>query len=189
MINDPETNVPTFKYVDDTTIYSITNNPHSTELQTAMDTIISWSAKNQMKINAKKTKEMFVSFSKIPSKVPNILVDGKALERVDCVTLLGLRITNSLPWDVHTEYIVKRAQKRLYCLAMLRRAKVENMDIVGIYCSKVRPILEYSSPVWHAGLTQEQSDLIEHVQERALRIAFPSMTYQDALNTAGIPPL
>ena len=87
------------------------------------------------------------------------------------------------------DYILKRAQKRLYCLAMLRRAKVNVMDIVGIYCSKVRPILEYASPVWHAGLTQEQSEALEHIQERALRIAFPAITYVEALKAAKIPQL
>ena len=56
MINDLKTNVPTYKYVDDTTIYTITNNPDNNEVQCAME--------NYMKMYQKKTKEMFISFSK-----------------------------------------------------------------------------------------------------------------------------
>ena len=189
MINDLHTDVPTYKYVDDTTIYNISNNPQCTKVQQAMDTIMSWSESNNMKINAKKTKEIFVCFNKEAPAVPSVTVGGKELERVTCVTLLGLRITNTLSWDTHTDYVIKRANQRLYCLTMLRRAKVSAKDIVSIFCSKIRPVLEYASPVWHPGLTNEQSNAIEHIQERALRLAYPTLEYEDALKAADIPTL
>ena len=100
------------------------------------------------------------------------------------VSLLGLQITDTLSWGAHVDYMVRKAQKRLYCLNMLRRSKVTPMDIIHIYCSKIRPVLEYASAVWHAGLTKEQSDSTEHIQERALRI-----DYQDALKYADLPSL
>jgi hypothetical protein len=189
MINDLKTNMPTYKYVDDTTIYNISNDPKSTKVQEAMEAIMTWSRQNNMKINAKKTKEIFISFNRAPPSVPLVKVNDIELERVECVTLLGLRISNDLTWETHIDYIVKRAQTRLYCLNMLRRAKVAAEDIVQIYCSKIRPVLEYASPVWHGGLTQEQSDSVEHIQERAMRIAFPQLEYHDALKAANIPYL
>ena len=72
---------------------------------------------------------------------------------------------------------------------MLRRAKVSAKDIVSIFCSKMRPVLEYASPVWHPGLTNEQSNALEHIQERALRLAYPTLDYEDALKAADIPTL
>jgi hypothetical protein len=142
-----------------------------------------------MKINERKTKEMFISFNKDPPEVPNVVVNGIQLERVECVTLLGLKITSNLSWEVHTDYISKKAQKRLYFLTMLRRSKASSKDIVQIYCTKIRPVLEYASPAWHAGLSCEQSDTLEHIQERAMRIAFPGMEYDEALTNANIPRL
>ena len=189
MINDLKTGVPTFKYVDDTTIYSITNDTKNSSAQEAMDTIMSWSNANNMKINAKKTKEMLIFFSKVPPEVENIIVNGEKLERAECVTLLGLRISNKLTWEIHVNYIVKRGQQRLFCLTMLRRARVAPKDIVQIYCSKIRPVMEYACPVWHGGITVEQSDAIEHVQERAMRIAYPSLDYCEAIRAADIPSL
>ena len=189
MINDLHTDIPTFKYVDDTTIFSITNNANSPQLQQAMDTIIEWSGQNKMKINAKKTKEMLISFQKEPPAVPKISVNGSMLERVDCVTLLGVKISNTLTWGPHVDHIVTKAQKRLFCLNMLRRSKVPPKDIVHIYCAKIRPVLEYACPVWHGGLTDEQSEAIEHIQERGLRIAYPALEYLDALTIADIPSL
>ena len=154
-----------------------------------MDTIQSWSENNRMRINAKKTKEMLISFQKLQKDIPPVIVDGQVLERVDCVTLLGVKINNKLTWDEHVEHIVKKAQKRLFSLTLLRRSKVAPKDIVNIYCAKIRPVLEYASPVWHGGLTDEQSCAIEYIQERALRIAHPGMEYKDALSEAGIPLL
>ena len=53
------------------------------------------------------------------------------------------------------------------------------------YCSIIRSVLEYASPVW-AGLTQYLSDQIESVQKRALKIIFPFMSYEDALKKSGL---
>jgi hypothetical protein len=142
-----------------------------------------------MKLNTTKTKEMLISFSRPVPDVPHITVDGCPLERVECVTLLGVKLSCDLSWHAHVQHIVKKAQSRLFCLNMLRRAKVSAKDIIQIYCSRVRPILEYASPVWHSGLSNELSDSIEDLQIRACRIAFPSSAYEEALEAAGMPTL
>ena len=72
---------------------------------------------------------------------------------------------------------------------MLRRSKLAPMEINQIYTSRIRPVLEYASPAWHAGLTVEQSDAIEHIQQRALRIAYPDLEYEEACQQANIPLL
>ena len=46
LINDLTTNCPNIKYVDDTTIYHISSNPHDDSLQQATDTVFSWSTKS-----------------------------------------------------------------------------------------------------------------------------------------------
>ena len=51
-----------------------------------------------MTINYDKAKEMFISYAhgNIRNEVPNILIEGKVVERVDHAKLLD-RITNKLP--------------------------------------------------------------------------------------------
>ena len=56
-------------------------------------------------------------------------------------------------------------------------------------CSLIRTILEYASPVWHAGLTKTQSDRIEGVQKRCLKIVFPDLSSEEALFVSGIEKL
>ena len=52
MINDLITKAATYKYEDDTNIFSVSKDPESPELQLATDEINDWSQENDMKINA-----------------------------------------------------------------------------------------------------------------------------------------
>ena len=47
-------------------------------------------------------------------------------------------------------------------------------------CSFVRSVVEYAAPAW-SNVTMYLSDSIETIQKRALRIIYPSLTYEDAL--------
>ena len=147
MIDDLRLDVPTYKYVDDTTLYTVSNDPNDDRLQTAVTAVKEWSSNNDMRLNSKKTKEMVISFSKPPPQLPSIKVDGCPLERVDSVTLLGVILSSDLSWDMHMGHILKKAQSRLFALNILRRAKVSGEDIMQIFSSKIRPVLEYASPV------------------------------------------
>ena len=71
----------------------------------------------------------------------------------------------------------------------MNRARVSPADIVIVYCSLIRSILEYACPVWHSGLTLAQSNDIERVQMRCLRIIYPELSYCDALFISGLEKL
>ena len=58
-------------------------------------------------------------------------------------------------------------------------------EIVQIYCACIRPLLEYAAPVFHDVLSGE----IERVQKRCLKIIFPDMSYDDALELTHLPTL
>ena len=67
-------------------------------------------------------------------------------------------------------------------LYQLKRAGVNQADLVTIYISVVRPVVEYACPVWHTNLPIYLSDNIEMIQKRAVRAIFPGMSYVDILN-------
>jgi hypothetical protein len=48
--------------------------------------------------------------------------------------------------------LFKKANKRLYFLILLKRANVPACDIVNIYLTVIRPVLEYCAPVFHHAL-------------------------------------
>ena len=43
-------------------------------------------------------------------------------------------------------------------------------QLVAVYTSRIRSILEFAAPVFHSGLTVNQSAKIEHIQKKALAI-------------------
>jgi len=43
--------------------------------------------------------------------------------------------------------------------------------------------------VWHSGLTVGQSEMLESMQKRAMRIIFPDLDYNGSLFIAGVDTL
>ena len=61
--------------------------------------------------------------------------------------------------------------------------------LMCLYCTVIRPIIEYASPVWHSSLTMAQSDVLESLQKRAMNVILPGVDYTTALIIAGIDTL
>ena len=85
--------------------------------------------------------------------------------------------------------IISKASKRIFVVYQLVRSGLSFGDVISVYSSLIRSILEYACPVWHCGLTKGQSDEIESVQKRCLRIVFPELSYCDALQITGLEQL
>ncbi|KAK2188935.1 hypothetical protein NP493_119g04018 [Ridgeia piscesae] len=100
--------------------------------------------------------------------------------------LLGVTISQDLTWNKHVDNIVKKAGKRLYLLYQLKRAGITQKDLVSVYVSVVRPVLEYACPVWHTNLPQYLSDNIEVIQKRALKCIFPGLGYAEILRRVNL---
>ena len=56
---------------------------------------------------------------------------------------------------------------------------------------EVRSILEYAAPVWHSGLTKQQSNQIERIQKQAFRIILGQdyISYEVACTILSMEPL
>ena len=151
--------------------------------------IYTYASLRGMKINSKKCKEMIINFMQcIPFLLVPLTVGGSVIERVVTYKLLGVYISDDLSWNVHIEHIVKKANKRLYALRALKKSGLTITQLVQVYCSIVRSVLEYACPVW-AALPKYLEDAIESVQKRALRIVLPNCHYDDALIQSGITAL
>jgi len=83
--------------------------------------------------------------------------------------LLGVIISSDLSWDSHVTYILHKVAKRMYCINYLARSGVLTCDILCVYCSVIRSVLEYACAVCHPGLTKKLSQDIERVQKRCLK--------------------
>ena len=143
-IHDLSTPVPLYKYVDDSTLFEICEINSISLMQESVNIAAEWTNNNDMKINSEKSKEMTIRYAhhgNIGNEVPNILIYGKV---VDHVKLLGITLSNDLTWKRHVDNIGKKAGKRIYMLYQLKRAGVNQADLITIYISVVRPVVEYA---------------------------------------------
>ena len=130
-----------------------------------------------MRLNETKTKEMLIPFKNNAIETQPVLVNNKALERVTHFKILGVWLSDTLSWSHHVHHTTSRASPRLYYIRQLKRSGLTREDLLVYYKTMIRPILEYVCPVWHAGLTSGESDLLEQTQKRALKIIYQDLPY------------
>ena len=71
----------------------------------------------------------------------------------------------------------------------MKKAGLQTDDLVLFFKFIILRVLEYASAVWHSSLTQDQSSLLEAVQNRVMRIIYGVMSYTDACYFAKPMPL
>ena len=75
-------------------------------------------------------------------------------------------------------------------VASIPRIVIDNNDIARVvYVSVIRPVLEYSCPVWHTSLPMYLSDNIETIQKSFRRTIFPGHSYDEARSISNLPTL
>ena len=83
--------------------------------------------------------------------------------------LLGVWVQNDLEWNTHVDEITKKANKRLFFLRECRKSFLPLEVGLTTYTTKIRPLLEYASPVW-SGIPNYLEEELEYVQQRSLKI-------------------
>ena len=151
MIQDLDIDSPyLWKFVDDTTAAELLPKGSVRKAQNIVDHVIQWSDENRVQLHPDKYKELRITFSKNPSVLDPLIVNGKEIETVDNAKLLRVTISSDLTWNVYIE-VIKKANKRLYFLVQLKRAKVPLKKLVLFYTTCVRSVIDYAIPAsYHA---------------------------------------
>ena len=110
-------------------------------------------------------------------------------ERVSSAKVLWVTVSNDLKLNDHVDTITAKAARGLYLLSQLKRAGLSSDDLLAFYYSVSRSVLEFSCQLFDCSLPKYLSDDIERIQRRALRKIFPSLSYCEAIDKAGIPTL
>ena len=154
-------------FADDTAVYlAVSNLEHARILQEDLDRLAKRSLEWDMEFNPSKCTVIHVTRSKsiVPSQYT---LYGQVLESVSSSKYLGVTLNDHLTWNDHIQNTVTSANKTLGFLRRNIRTKDSSIREVA-YKTLVRPILEYSSPVWSPH-TKSNIHKIEMVQRRAAR--------------------
>ena len=144
--------------------------PENSRIYSNLQQTEEYARKNKMKINSKKTKLMVFNPGRTMDFHPRFCIQENELEVVEETKLLGLVIRNDLSWSSNTQYMIQRANKKLWCMRRLKNLGAERGDLISVYQKQIRCLLEYAVAVWHPSLTSEDRIRIERVQKSALCI-------------------
>ena len=81
---------------------------------------------------------MVIYFKKQKRSFDPISLIRKELDTVNNVKIFGLTVSNNLLWNDHINNIVKKTNKRLYFIVLLKCAQVPLKDIIRFYCTCAR---------------------------------------------------
>ena len=115
-------------------------------LQTDLNSLASWSLRNNMIFNPVKTKVMHVTCSR--NLHPPIYTMGNApLDSTSSIQYLGITISSNFTWNSHINAIVSRANRLLGFICSVAGG-ASTKAFFTLYKSLVLPILEYGIPCW-----------------------------------------
>ena len=130
--------------------------------------------------------------AKQPIGLPCLTTQSGVIEHVTTFKLLGITLWSDLSWEAHINAICARVAPHLYYLKQLTCAGLPSGDLLYFYLTVIRPVLEYGCVVWHHGLTVAQSQKLESLQKRTLRIIHQIVydwPYDSACAYAGVQSL
>ena len=131
------------KYADDCTASEIIPNGELSNMQKVLDGLQNWATTNNMLLNSKKTKDMWISLCKNSIEPDLLQINDSCFKRVSRFKLLGVWQQDNLCWNSHVEQTVKKASKRLQFLRECRKTNLPTEIGITIYFAKIRPLLEY----------------------------------------------
>ena len=105
-------------------------------------------------------------------------MNGERLEVLNETKLLGTIISSDLKWNKNTDKIVKDANRRMKMLHVAGKFINNNRDLVYLYKTFIRSVLEFSAVIWHSSLSKNNINDIERVQKSAVKIILKDK-YQD----------
>ena len=157
-----------------------------------------------MIINESKCHTITFNFSKNNIPPQNLKLNGNIIEPENKIKLLGVYLTSDLRWTENTSNICSKVNRKLYIINKLKHFGLEKEELITAWKSILRPITEYAVPLWHSGLSENDSDRIEMLQKRVLSVILGLdyinfkkyykvndflVSYEDALELIGLTTL
>ena len=174
-INDIDSNFIHSKvllYPDDTVIYAT----HEDELfahvwmSEDLNLLCNWCYKNQLTVNLKKTKVMLFGTRKMlkNGKKCDTLMSGTKIHYVNHFNYLGIKLENTLTYELHASETTRMVAHKLYLLSRIRKY-INIQQAITIYRSMIVPYFDYGD-IFLFNISKKTTDKLQKLQNRALRI-------------------
>ena len=178
------------KYADDTTLYtSIRDLGQQSAIVPAIETTQTWSANNNMILNAEKTEIMNTCLSFRSQYDDDLFLDDVKISPSECTKFLGIFIDNKLSFNSHVNSLVSKCNARLFLMRKLKTFGLNNDGLKTFYVSNIRSVMSYAAPAWYTLLSNTNKQRLERIQRSATRIITPDIDYDERLTILQLPYL
>ena len=157
------------------------------EMQSQLDLLNEYCRQSKMSINQRKSKCMLFNRAKKHDFTPELyLTQGKKLEVVEEMKLVGYQLRSDLKTISNTNYIVRRAWQRMWIVRRLKALGANESELLKVLRAQVLSVLHFASPAWSTQLTAHESARIESVLKTGLYLVFGEryQSFSWALNEA-----
>ena len=195
-----------FKYVDDTTtveaipgnlaIKHFSVNAPQEEVfpvltGALLDKIVQKTEEIGMLVNCEKTQLLCISLENGCNTTTRLTTgSGITIKCSDTMKLLGFMFGNAPNCNAQFDFIRKKFRARFWSIIHLRKAGIRGIKLFRLYSVFVRPIIETNAVIYDSMLTKYQSEQLEMMQKRVLRLCFGNEThYEQNCRTYGISTL
>ena len=147
IVNNLKTDIHLF--VDDSSLLAISNDPvqAAADLNHDLNKMNSWAKQWLMTFNASKTVSMSFYTTKIPTNLPQLLLNNVSINEVNEHTHLGLTLSSDMSWDAHISKVITKANK---CIGILQYLKfsVPRPILEQLYKTIVLPVIDYGDIIY-----------------------------------------
>ena len=126
-----------------------------------------------MVVNCKKTNVLCVSDALTYSPAAffkdsddNVIRSGTKMK------ILGFHMDGRPSCHAHVEALRVRMRERVWVIRHLKHSGFTEAELVTVYKTVIRPVLDYCCVVYHSMLTDAQDQIIERLQSQALKSIF-----------------
>ena len=105
--------------------------------------------------------------------------------------ILGTTVTSSLSWDENCSEIITKVNRRMALIRNLQKFGATIQELVHLWITFCRSVLEQSCILWHNTLTQENETDLERTQKTFAKLVLKNQyrSYPQALIKLNLLPL
>ena len=108
----------------------------------------------------------------------------------DSLKILGFTFGNTPDVALNTREIIKKFITNLWSMRFLKQAGMGQSDLLFTYKTLLRPTLDFAAPTYHPLLNSEQTNELERLQMRAMKIVYgEAVSYREVVENGCIETL
>ena len=154
-------------FADDMKVFrKVLSDSDCVSVQGDLTRLHAWCTKWKLNLNLQKCSVMSVSLKKKPIMF-NYTISECVLNRVSTQRDLGIFLDNRLSFVPHIDFIVKKANRMMGLVWRNFRSCKNEHVLRTLYCSLIRPQLEYCTVVFNS-VSHSQVERLERLQRRYL---------------------